>query len=111
MTERERDWDERVRDWLDSLDQPLRSAAETVVDEYLNPVRYESIEQTKGWQPQAGVKYAITVNFDSAEIGLISEKLDGGPSPHELMKEMLLSRATEVIAERRRQNSDSAAAS
>ena len=52
MTEAGKTWEERAQDWLDSLDQPLRSAAEAVIDEYLNPVRYEPVGDAEDWKPQ-----------------------------------------------------------
>jgi len=110
MTEPENTWDERVQDWLDSLDQPLRTAAEAVVDEYLNPVRYEPIGDADDWVPQPGIEYGITVDFDREEIRLISDALQPERSPIQLMKQLLLERAAEVVTERQNSDSDPAAA-
>ena len=106
MREREKTWDERVQDWLNSLDQPLRTAAEAVVDEYLNPVRYEPIGVAEGWTPQAGVRYGITVNLDREEISMLKDGLGPEVSPIALMKDMLLKRAQAILADRTNAGSD-----
>lgn len=110
MTEPERTWEERAQDWLDSLDQPLRSAAEAVIDEYLNPVRYEPVGDAEDWKPQTDSRYGVTVNFNREEIRLISDAFEPESSPIRLMKEMLLEHAAEVVTERENSDSDHAAA-
>lgn len=110
MTEPENTWGERVQDWLDSLDQPLRTAAEAVVDDYLNPVRYEPIGDAEDWAPQPGIEYGITVDFDREEIRLITDALQPERSPIQLMKQLLLERAAEVVTQRQNSDSDPAAA-
>lgn len=100
MIEQQHTWEDRVPAWLDSLDPPLRTAAEAVVDEYLHPVRYEKIGNSDDWTPQAGVQYGISVNFDSEEVKLISEGLGRETNPIQLMHDMLLERAHAVRAER-----------
>ena len=110
MSEPEQTWEERAQDWLDSLDQPLKTAAEAVVDEYLNPVRYEPVGDAEDWAPQPGILYGITVDFDREELRLISDALERECSPIQLMKDMLLERAREIVNERQTSESDPAAA-
>ena len=100
MTEQQHTWEDLVQAWLDSLDPPLRAAAEAVVDEYLHPVRYEKIGDSDDWVPQAGVQYGISVKFNSEEVTLISEGLGRETNPILLMHDMLLERARTIVAER-----------
>ena len=110
MIEQQRTWEDRVQTWLDSLDPPLRAAAEAVVDEYLHPVRYEKIGDSDDWTPQAGVQYGITVKFNSEEVKLISEGLGRETNPIQLMHNMLLEHARTILAEREDSESNTVAA-
>lgn len=110
MTDQTSTWGDRLQEWLDSLDPPLRAAAETVVDEYLHPVQYEEIGDSDDWMPEAGVNYRITVNFSREEIRLLSEGLGREVNPIQLMHDMLLERAHAILAERGDPKSNTVAA-
>ena len=110
MTDQQRTWDKRVQEWLETLDPPLRAAAEQVVDEYLHPIRYEPIGDSDDWTPKAGVQYGITVPFNRTEIKLLSEDPWREINPIQLMKDMLLEHAREIIAERGDSERDGVAA-